>query len=350
MQSCLLVTDIPFWYLGLGQCLRIQALIEALFSKCQLSVCFLGKQEGFVSKLPIHFPFDFKAFDVSNSFERVQFIGYLKENACDIAIIEYLHLEWVTDLLPESTLKILDTHDLAYMRSYQLKEKGYIQTVEWTKEQEKAIYDKFDYVMFIQSKEAEVASRWIKASRCLVCPHPAVVTKGYALDESQKEVRFLASPSHVNCDGVRWLHDQVLPYLEPKIPIGIYGAICLNQALVEQCPHLAFQGTVSDLKAFYHSTALFINPVQFGTGIKIKMIEALSYGVPVLSTHSGAYGLEKNNAVRLADRPIHFANQIKEIIHSPLLRTTLSSNAYAFTQKFHHPDDCFAPLFQLFQT
>jgi glycosyltransferase involved in cell wall biosynthesis len=59
---------------------------------------------------------------------------------------------------------------------------------------------------------------------------------------------------------------------------GIPGVVCL--------------GRVTDLREAYEAGSLALNPVDFGTGFCIKTLEALAYGMPLVSTKTGCRGLE----------------------------------------------------------
>jgi len=72
------------------------------------------------------------------------------------------------------------------------------------------------------------------------------------------------------------------------------------------------------LEWFYQSATLAILPLRFGGGIKGKLIEALRFGVPVVTTSAGAQGLpEPENYVSIGDTPQLFAERIIEMVENP---------------------------------
>ncbi|MDN3503946.1 MAG: glycosyltransferase [Rhabdochlamydiaceae bacterium] len=349
MTKFALFTDIPFWYPALGQCVRIRELVFALAKRTSLTVYYLGEQDAsyeIASKVKL--PFEIVAFDGSNPLQRLLLIKEIELNPIDIALVEYLHLSWICDFLPKKTVKLLDCHDLASIRSDLHKKWGYALEIEWTKDQEIAAFNRFDKVIFIQEEEAKVAASWIGAEKCLVCSHPAHIEAGYSPKKQATEIRFLASPSHANSHAAMWLHNEVLPHLPKERKIAIFGAICLKKELKEKCPNLNFEGTVNNLKSFYHSTDVFINPVLFGSGLKIKTVEALAHGVPLVSTSYGVQGIKnEHDAFLVEDDPKAFANAIESLVQSHEKRVALSINAYSLSNAKLNSIQCYSELFDL---
>jgi glycosyltransferase involved in cell wall biosynthesis len=73
--------------------------------------------------------------------------------------------------------------------------------------------------------------------------------------------------------------------------------------------HLHAEGFVPDLADFYRRVRVAIAPLRFGAGVKLKTVEALQYGVPVVATTVGAEGLEAlpGDVIAVHDDPAGFA-------------------------------------------
>ena len=80
-----------------------------------------------------------------------------------------------------------------------------------------------------------------------------------------------------------------------------------------------------------------VNPVRFGTGLKIKSVEALAMGRPLVTTRAGAAGIEEwaGKAYLLADSPDEFVSVIREIFLSEKLRGEITENALAFAKSYN---------------
>jgi hypothetical protein len=74
-----------------------------------------------------------------------------------------------------------------------------------------------------------------------------------------------------------------------------------------------------------------------GTGLKIKTVEALGFGMPIVTTTAGASGLghEHGNSLRIAEDSYSFVNQLTALLPSITELATLSKNALAFADAWN---------------
>jgi glycosyltransferase involved in cell wall biosynthesis len=81
-------------------------------------------------------------------------------------------------------------------------------------------------------------------------------------------------------------------------------------------PDVQFVGMVPDLSTFYSTIRVAISPTLVGAGVKLKTVEAVQYGVPVVATSEGAAGLpeEWRGAVAVADDARDFADAVVRLM------------------------------------
>jgi glycosyltransferase involved in cell wall biosynthesis len=105
------------------------------------------------------------------------------------------------------------------------------------------------------------------------------------------------------------------------------------------CEHVADASNVRKLGRLdcildaYDMADIVINPVQYGSGLNIKTIEALGYGMPVVSTTAGARGLELatgQQALLVAADDDDFGKRVLEVFAAPTVALKLSANAVRF--------------------
>jgi glycosyltransferase involved in cell wall biosynthesis len=84
-------------------------------------------------------------------------------------------------------------------------------------------------------------------------------------------------------------------------------------------------GFVEDLKSIYASVPVCIAPVRYGTGTRIKILEAMAYGCPVVSTSKGCEGLEitPNEDIFVADSPADFAQACVSLLQDEAKREAM---------------------------
>ena len=99
--------------------------------------------------------------------------------------------------------------------------------------------------------------------------------------------------------------------------------------------HVRFTGHVEDVRPVVADAAVCIVPLRRGAGTRLKILEAMALGTPVVSTSKGAEGLEvqAEEHLLIADRPDEFAEQTVRLLRSPQLRERLAANAYALVRE-----------------
>ena len=101
---------------------------------------------------------------------------------------------------------------------------------------------------------------------------------------------------HANSDAIVQFTQRIWPAIHEQFPhwtLTLVGSDPLPQvrALAER-PGVEVTGTVPDVKPYYSEAVLAIVPLLTGGGTRLKILEALAAGVPVVSTTVGAEGLE----------------------------------------------------------
>ena len=98
-----------------------------------------------------------------------------------------------------------------------------------------------------------------------------------------------------NVDALMWFARDVLPEVLARAPgarLLVTGSNVPAPVLRLAGPSIVFTGRVPDLEEFYAKARVVIVPMRYGSGVKIKTIEALQFGVPTVATSVGAEGLE----------------------------------------------------------
>jgi len=332
MKNIGLITDIAFWEIGNGQNARIQELYAFLAQHSQLTLYYLGEDD-----LPFPGP-------IFQNCDKVQLASCLKQAQHDLIIVEKMHLSWVADLELDALL-YLDAHDIVSDRDKDFQQFGRTcSSLSW--EEEMAIFCKFDKVIFLLKEEVEKVASVIGKDRLLHCPHPVIPEEKIVMREEVKTIGFFGGPSWPNIDSLQWFHDCVVPLL------GDLAQKCILCGSINYSPFSAFSNRLArgpvfpSINSYYKNIDIAINPSLYGTGLKIKTVEAIAYGIPLVTTSQGALGLseESNVSFLLADTPEDFAAAIRALDASWELRQRLSLHARAFAQQHFTPHACFSKL------
>ena len=155
---------------------------------------------------------------------------------------------------------------------------------------------------------------------------------------------WLAGTGSPNADGLRWFVANVLPLVRQTIPwvrVHVTGANPPPDLLELSDPNLLFVGHVADIAAFYGRTRVVISPIRFGAGVKVKTVQALQHGVPVVSTSCGAEGIDTYglDAIAVADDPKDFAAVLVTLLTNKVQWEARRSAIADVTRRWDHDID-----------
>ncbi len=134
-----------------------------------------------------------------------------------------------------------------------------------------------------------------------------------------------------NFDAYHWFCNEVLPILKGIAPADFIVEVAGSGSGGRLKPHelVSLAGEVPDVRPLYERSHAAIVPLRAGGGTRIKILEAFSFGRPVVSTTIGAEGIEAtpDRDILLADSPAAFAACCSELISRPEVGRQLALNA-----------------------
>lgn len=244
----------------------------------------------------------------------------------DAIIVNYV---WMSKVLERIAvpLKIIDTHDIFGERN-KVAEEAKLEP-RWfftSTEEENRGFSRADVVIGIQSQEsARIAPR--HGGQTITVGHPM-------------EPQFLLQR------GTRREPFFTFGYIGSGNPFNVASIAALDRAIVasgtaswtvagsisERLPHLASHpyrmGLVDRLSQFYENVECVLNPMVGGTGLKIKTIEALAYGCPIIGTRDAFEGVEVNHPFHQLTGVEEVAEAMRAYQSSDTLRRELQEETY----------------------
>jgi glycosyltransferase involved in cell wall biosynthesis len=129
---------------------------------------------------------------------------------------------------------------------------------------------------------------------------------------ARRRLLFVGSMNyHANIEGALWFTRSIWPSLRQRFPnlkLTLVGADPAPAVLnLRSEPAVEVTGTVPDVRPYYHDALAAIVPLRTGSGTRLKILEAMAAGVPVISTRIGAEGLQVT-----PDKDILLAEQQQE--------------------------------------
>lgn len=134
-----------------------------------------------------------------------------------------------------------------------------------------------------------------------------------------------------NFDAVEYFLREIFPLIRAKSPeVKLYITGSTKNVPLEKLPAqqgVIFTGYLPDVRSRVAETWLNVVPLRIGGGTRLKILESMALGTPVVSTSKGAEGLNVHPGedILIADSPEAFANAVLRLLNNAALRARLSS-------------------------
>jgi O-antigen biosynthesis protein len=221
------------------------------------------------------------------------------------------YLKAVRALAPKTPI-IFYGHDLHFARMRQhaaiLHSSEFKETSVRMERLERKIWVEADLTLYLSEEEVCVA-------KALEPTASVMATPGYCFDDlvsprsapANRDIMFVAGFAHPpNIDAACWLVGTILPLVRQKIPdvrLWIVGTNPSDKVKALASENVFVTGHVSEeaLNEKYLQVRAAVVPLRFGAGVKLKVVEALHYGTPLVTTPIGAAGIRGLDEVAAVD-------------------------------------------------
>lgn len=229
-----------------------------------------------------------------------QLIWLFQRKKFDVLFVNYTFLAKAFEYAPPGVIKILDTHDLFSGRRELFEKFRVAPEFYYTSpEREKVALDRADAVIAIKQSEA-VALEALTTRAVFSLPYwddRSLQTRvdpgnpGVYDHDRPLRLGFLGAHNSVNIVNFRRFLSIFARYVVLyNIPVEVIIAGNMCQGIAENHPFARKLGFLDDSAEFYGMVDAVVIPLEFSTGIKIKVAEALAWNVPVLATRDAFDG------------------------------------------------------------
>ncbi len=205
------------------------------------------------------------------------------------------------------------------------------------KAQELAAFNAVDMVITVSEPERQMVLRELPDKPVTIIPniHPLEESIPTAARDGRSMVFVGWGKYDPNADAVLYFAREILPLVLAKIPHAIFKVI--GGGYPEEV--LQLNGGAIEILGFVPETALYLKeshisiaPLRYGSGVKGKIGEALSHGMPVVTTSVGleGFGLTPGINVLAADTPAEFANHVVNLLTNQQLHIQISLAGWEF--------------------
>ncbi|NNK33115.1 MAG: glycosyltransferase, partial [Xanthomonadales bacterium] len=159
-------------------------------------------------------------------------------------------------------------------------------------------------------------------------------------DETQKKLMYVGFLGwEPNAQGLLWFIEAVWPQLLERHPDLVFeivgkGADQRLQSAVAAHAGIRLRGFVEDLQEIYRESRVSVAPLLFGSGMKVKVLDAMARGMPTVTTSVGAEGIaaESGRHLMVADDARIMADQVLDLLDNSALWNRLQSESRALVQ------------------
>ncbi|MFC1922182.1 glycosyltransferase [Chloroflexota bacterium] len=136
-----------------------------------------------------------------------------------------------------------------------------------------------------------------------------------------------------NVDAMQWFCKEIYPLVRQEIPevtLSIVGREPLAEIQsLDSPPSVVVTGEVDDVRPYFAQSSIFVVPLRFGSGTRLKILEAMALGLPVISTSMGSEGLDvtPGKDLLLADSSQEFASQIISLLKNKNSQIKMANSA-----------------------
>jgi glycosyltransferase involved in cell wall biosynthesis len=217
--------------------------------------------------------------------------------------------------------RIYDIEALAYRRLEQRKQEG----AQKLRDLEREGVDGAAVVFCVSEEEAAFARERTSVPVHVLANYVDALEVAPGFDSRQGIVffgGFMAGQGGPNEDAAVRLVDEVMPMLWdalPELKLEIVGADPTPAVRELQCPLVEVVGFVPDPAVPLSRARVHVHPLQFGAGIKLKLIDTMAAGLPFVTTPVGAEGLGLGDLqdVLVAESPAELAHLALDLYRDP---------------------------------
>ncbi|TRT80606.1 MAG: glycosyltransferase [Microcystis sp. M_OC_Ca_00000000_S217Cul] len=242
---------------------------------------------------------------------------------------------------------IYDTIDLHFLRLK--RQKDYLdpsyQNTSWSWE----TYQKLELnyanqaeatVVVTEDEKQVLSSLGVKNVWVIPNIHEEISLSEKVAFDQRSGLVFIGSYNHPpNIDAVKWLCLEIMPLVwvsRPDITVNLLGSNLKDEVKELANDQVIVTGYVPEVEPYFQKSRIFVAPLRFGAGMKGKIGQSLSLGLPTITTRIGAegMGLIDHQDVLIADTAEEFAQAVIELYDNMELWQKLADNSLETIKRY----------------
>ena len=273
----------------------------------------------------------------------------------DVIGIQYTRCHSVKKMLRPGLPVVMFTHDLDSLVGRQ-EEAIFGTPSEYRIEDEAARLKEFDLVTVVGPDDRTALASVAPGMPIVEAPFTLPVEETFNVNEySAGSLLWISSAAPFHRFSFFWFWTKVWPKIRAARPLcrlivaGRMSEVAKQFGAAED-PQVSLAGIVRNVDDLYRQCDVLVAPYYFGLGIKTKVIEAMSKGIPVATTTLGVHNthIEPGRDAVVADEASEYAREVIRLIDSPEMRSQLSRNGRDYIRQWHAPETALASFVEAF--
>jgi glycosyltransferase involved in cell wall biosynthesis len=345
MLHCLLVLDLKIDHLCISthkHPFEINAYPEFITKKISVQSIkvdtTINTQKAFRSIFSRR-SFNISRFDDPKAKETL--ISLLCDSSYDLILLESLYTTPYLDTIRNHSQAkvILRSHNVEFRLWEQLAENCRSGWKKWylkklardLKTYELATLQKVDCIFSITKNDLEMIQKQGIHTRNKIIP-VALNQSEREIDDTNMSVFFIGSMNwQPNFEAAQRLVQKIFPEVRKRFPhvqLHIAGSYMGNHFPSDESAGILNHGFAEDLHGFMRSSGILVLPIRSGSGVRIKLLEAMALGVPIVSSPIGALGITKEDGICITHDDTEMIEQISQLLSDPNRREGIGRKAW----------------------
>ena len=277
--------------------------------------------------------------DINSGF--LQYIHKKSREGFDMVQVEFYEYLPLIYVLPENVRKVFVHHELRFIRNENELSLFQNRTIDdevlfkKEKDRELAMLSHFDDIIVLTETDKNILHRYLPNTN--IYTSPALTNANKTISNlSFRECRdlvFLGGGNHFpNADGILWFTQRVWPILKRRgfndniYVVGKWEKD-IKQLINSKCSSVQFTGFIEDVHSFINGKITIV-PIRIGSGMRMKILDAMAAVSPIVTTSKGCEGLPLTNGSDcfIADKEEEFCNCIMNLKSDIQLQKQMVSN------------------------
>lgn len=240
-------------------------------------------------------------------------------------------------------LVLFDTVDLHFLRYYrEAKETRNVNALRRalrTKERELAVARKADCTLVVSPVEKTILESTCPELQVYVISNVHEPCASVMPFSERKDILFVGSFQHSpNIDAAQYFIKEIFPMIRRRITgirTYVVGSSPPDSIAGLSSEDVVITGYVDDLTSFLNNCRVSVAPLRFGAGVKGKVLQSISYGLPVVGSSIATEGtyLTHGHDVLVADSPEIFCQAVADLYEDQRLWNRISRNGLEIISK-----------------